>query len=139
MEPFDDPVLGHLVWNVQFNEWQGEFVTPEGLRVEISVDCDRGAVPVATREAFTWLCANEYPLRLQVADEMLNLANDWRNANEDILSAERFAGRVTLGGASFGDDGQAHLTYDDGDMFGGHGIAATLTTDRVIEHAHIFG
>lgn len=139
MEPFDDPVLGRLVWNERFNEWQGELVTPAGTRVEISVDCERGAVPTAVREAFAWLSANEYALRVLLAEQMFEMANDWRNENEEEITASSFAGRVTLDGASFGDDGQTHLTYYDGDMFGGHGIAATLTAEREVEDAHIFG
>jgi hypothetical protein len=139
MEPFDDPVLGRLVWNAEFNEWKCEWVTVEGARAEISVDCPRGAVPVAMREAFAWLAANEYALRLQLAEQMLEGANDWRNEDEAEITAASFAGRVTLSGATFSEDGRASLTYYDGDIFGSHGIAATLTTQRTIEDAYIFG
>jgi hypothetical protein len=142
MEPFDDPTLGHLVWDATGNEWRAELVTTSGNKISISVDCDRDAVPTRTRESFVWLRDNERALRDQLAERMLELANDWRLGREPLepeITAESFAERVELCDASLGDDGAIILTYSDGEMFGRHAVVVNVSADRVMGDADLWG
>jgi hypothetical protein len=141
MEPFDDPVLGRFVWDARGNEWQGELITPDGVRIAIAIDCDREAISLADREAFVWLSSNERALRDQLAEQMLELAEDWRGGRDEEepeITKESFAARVELIRAS-AHAGGFFLDYRDGGMFGGHVIDVYVRPDGTMDDPGLTG
>jgi hypothetical protein len=70
---------------------------------------------------------------------MLKLYNDaWRDEDEPITEAE-FMRRTELMRIGFEDDGSLLLSYDNGDMFGGHVIDGFFAADRSFRDAHLIG
>jgi hypothetical protein len=141
MEPLEDPVMGRLVWNDEFNEWQGELVTSSGVAVELSVEAadQPASITEAARNTFAWLAENEAALRGELAERMLENALSWRQEGEPAITRGSFAERVELTHASLGADGEMHLSYSDDEMFGGHLIAAPVGADRVMGNPHLVG
>ncbi|MBW8347862.1 DUF2262 domain-containing protein [Bacillus sp. IITD106] len=80
----------------------------------------------------------ESPLRQQIAEELLVVHNDEWNEGEVITSKE-FAERIRLNTISFFDDGSIDAYFDDGDLFWGHTILASLNKEIKLEHVNVIG
>ena len=66
-------------------------------------------------------------LRAYAAGHMLDTANDWLgDADEEPITAEQFADRITLSELAFRNDGSIEAYYDDGDIFWGHCIIVRM-------------
>lgn len=79
-------------------------------------------------------------LRAYAAGHMLDTANDWLgNADEEPITAEQFADRITLSELAFRNDGSIEAYYDDGDIFWGHCIIVRMDKNGNIEDAEIAG
>ena len=142
MEPFDDPVLGHVEWNERFGHWFARIVLPDGAAVDFDIEDELNDVLPVARAAFTFVSANEAALREQLAEQMLETANDWRLGREPIepeITVASFAARVKLAGVSLADDGGFTLTYSDGEMFGGHAIVVSVGANRVMGDPDLWG
>ena len=71
---------------------------------------------------------------------MLDTANDWLgDADEEPITAEQFADRITLSELAFRNDGSIEAYYDDGDIFWGHCIIVRMDKNGNIEDAEIAG
>lgn len=71
---------------------------------------------------------------------MLDLANDWLdNDDQDPITSDVFAKRITMGELAFRNDGSIEVYYDDDDIFWGHCIIAHIDADGNLIDADIAG
>jgi hypothetical protein len=102
-------------------------------------DGDLSAGLQGAREGLAWLRQNEEHARRCVARKMAKIYNDnWRDEDEPITE-EEFVHRTELMRIGFEDDGSLLLSYDNGDMFGGHVIDALFDADRSFRNANLIG
>lgn len=79
-------------------------------------------------------------LRAYAAGHMLDTANDWLgDADEEPITADQFADRITLSGLAFRNDGSIEAYYDDGDIFWGHCIIVRMDKNGAVKDAEIAG
>ena len=84
--------------------------------------------------------AQKSGVRAYAAGHMLDTANDWLgDADEEPITAEQFADRITLSELAFRNDGSIEAYYDDGDIFWGHCIIVRMDKNGNIEDAEIAG
>jgi hypothetical protein len=70
---------------------------------------------------------------------MLEVYNDaWRDEDEPI-SEDEFLSRLELMRIGFEEDGSLLLSYDAGDMFGGHVVDAAFGPDRSFQGTGLIG
>ncbi|VTR99857.1 DUF2262 domain-containing protein [Tuwongella immobilis] len=140
-----DPELGTLDWDDQLQYWRNEdFPLSERGTISLSLSPssdDDHAPPrcesllALLRSSIAWVRRHEPDLRLAVALRMIDLYNEtWREDEFDPtpINAETFADRIHLTSLDVDAEGELTLYFDDGDieMFGGHSIVATLSTDH---------
>ena len=81
-----------------------------------------------------------YKIRPYAAAHMLDTANDWLgDADEEPITAEQFADRITLSELAFRNDGSIEAYYDDGDIFWGHCIIVRMDKNGTVKDAEIAG
>src|SRR5437868_866903 len=104
-EPFEDPVLGAVVWNGPRNWWDFTVTLPSGSSVHGIVDpsdhglLDGGRGIDEIRERVRWVIDNEAGVRHRVAEA---LYPGWRsNWEGEIRTFEEFRDAVSLNGMSF--------------------------------------
>ncbi len=62
-----------------------------------------------------------------ISEHLLDGANDWLdNDDQDLITADIFAKRITMGELAFRNDGTIEVYYDDDDIFWGHCIIANI-------------
>jgi len=109
-----------------------------GLRIDdyaFTLDVDEGSDESCTvaLEAFNKIDNfKEFEQRIStyISETLLDLANDWLdNDDQDPITAEIFAKRITMGELAFRNDGTIEVYYDDDDIFWGHCIIANIDAD----------
>lgn len=78
-------------------------------------------------------------LRVFAAEKLTDLANDWQDDEDSVITEESFAKRITIGELSIAPDGYLTLYFDDDDMFYGHSIEITADINGEISDANIVG
>jgi hypothetical protein len=140
--PIEDPVLGRLTWDDNFDWWEAQIELKPGLTIDAHVELgsaqDDVAAVAAGREFIRWLRQHEPAARRFAAAELLDTHNDCWNDGKPI-SARTFAGRMTLESVGITPGGGASLYYHDGDLFWGHCIIVTVGKDREFSDATIAG
>lgn len=82
----------------------------------------------------------EQRISTYISETLLDLANDWLdNDDQDPITAEIFAKRITMGELAFRNDGTIEVYYDDDDIFWGHCIIANIDAEGNPVHADIAG
>ena len=82
----------------------------------------------------------EQRISTYISETLLDLANDWLdNDDQDPITAEIFAKRITMGELVFRNDGTIEVYYDDDDIFWGHCIIANIDADGNPVSADIAG
>src|SRR3954467_6162761 len=118
-------VFGRLEWDPQLGCWRGGIDWPPGLHTEVAVWHPGEDVVAGLRtagEGLSWLHYQEEHARRLVAAAMLEVYNDaWRGDEEEIVEDD-LLGRLELAWVGFEEDGSLLLSYDAGEMFGGHFI-----------------
>ena len=72
----------------------------------------------------------EQRISAYISEHLLELANDWLdNDDQDPITADVFAKRITMGELAFRNDGTIEVYYDDDDIFWGHCIIANIDAD----------
>jgi len=141
-KPFVDPVLGTLTWNDNLDWWDARLELRPGLAISVHVAPGAGeddATAVATGRRFIdWLRSHEPDACRFAATKLLNTHNSSWN-DEEPISAQAFAERMTLDAVGIDPEGSASLYYDDGDLFWGHCILVSVTKDREFAGANIAG
>jgi len=138
----NDAMFGVLNWDDGLNCWLGGIDWPPGLHTEVAIwqpGDDAAAGRRMAGEGLVWLKANEEYARRCVARQMVEVYNDvWRD-EEDPISEDEFISRTELVRIAFWDDGSLLLSYDGGDMFGGHIIDGDFGADRSFRGANLVG
>ena len=138
----NDSVLGKLEWDERL-EWWSSFVAlapDHEIRVAFHGK-ELEAVLEARRNAFVHLRDQEPELRAMIATQMLEMAEDWRDEDEepDPITLESFVNRVKLESIVFDEDGSAELYYFDDNIFAAHTIMASVNADGKLERTTIAG
>jgi hypothetical protein len=137
-----EEVLGPLEWDDQLCCWLGGIDWPAGLYTELAVWCPDGDVRAGLRQArdgLSWVEANEEHARRCVAGAMCNVWNlAWRGDDEP-MSEDEFIECIEVVRIGFIEDGSLLLTYDPGDLFGGHVVDGEFNPGRAFEGAHLVG
>jgi hypothetical protein len=140
-EAFFNDVFGRLTWDHELGCWLGGIDWPPGHHTEVAIGQpeDLAAALGMAREGLEWLRANEVYARRCVAGEMLGVCNKaWRDA-EGPITADEFVRRLELVRVGFEEDGSLLLSYDSGEMFGGHVLDAEFGPDRAFRGATLVG
>ena len=131
-DPFDDPVMGHVIFDTKENEWQ--FRIPiSGNAVRATIVPEDHDLPLAeqgldeSREFVTWIRDNEPSIRQHITDQMFDgWMNGWYDEEFDTVSTpDGFKDAISLSGFSV-EDRIAILCYKDGELFGGHSIVLSV-------------
>ena len=142
--PVESAVLGTVMWNDDMTVWQGKVLLAPEQIVSIMLEPQEsdGDQTIARGEALIqWVKGNEADARAYAADEMTDLAEDWRDEDEeaDEITPEAFADRITLSEISLGSDGSAMLWYNDDNIFAGHVVVVSVNADRQFTEAQMMG
>ncbi|HJZ56839.1 MAG TPA: DUF2262 domain-containing protein [Gemmataceae bacterium] len=126
--PINDPTLGHLAWDKEFNWWTGAVELQPGQRVGLTVEADpaapdqRQAVALA-RKWLDRLRENELDYTRWTAEHLL----DVRWNKEQPMTLDDIIGLIELGSVECFPDGTANILWEDEDvLFFGHGILTNL-------------
>ncbi|HZY90391.1 MAG TPA: DUF2262 domain-containing protein [Gemmataceae bacterium] len=138
---FFNDVFGRLEWDSQLGGWLGGIDWPPGLHTEVAIwlpgDDLAGGLRMAG-EGLEWLQAHEGQARRCVAEEMLEVYKDWQDAEGPLTTAELFR-HLELVRIGLEEDGSLLLTYDAGELFGGHVVDAEFGPDRSFRGADLVG
>lgn len=140
--PRESPVFGTVTYNDNYNQWEAAFALSPDQTVIINLlgDDPDQMLPVGETLA-AWTQAHEPEIRAYAATELIDLAEDWRDEDEEPtpLTLEAFADRITLQSLSVAPDGDTTFWYEDGDLFAGHVIVVSLNTNHEFTDAQIMG
>jgi uncharacterized protein (TIGR03067 family) len=140
-QPIDDPVIGRLIWDDNFDSWDTRIQLGSGDQIDCHIEPGNRSdetVVEAGREAIDWLRLNEANARRYAAQELLDTHNDsWNDG--DAISSETFAGRMSLESIAVDSSGGIELYYNDGELFCGHCIIVSVTESREFKHASFAG
>ncbi len=137
-------ILGDLEWNDQLGWWEGEVALTAEQTIGITVspesgEADRDLALDAIAQALIDLQQRERAIRYEVAASLLELYNDvWREQTSP-LATSALARQMRLTGLTMWEDLTGELFYDDGGLFAGHTIIASLSADGSLEDATIAG
>lgn len=141
-EAIYNDVFGRLTWDGRLGCWLGGIDWPPGRHTEVAIwhpDNDVAAGLRMAREGLDWLQSHEEHARRCVAREMLGVYNDaWRDEPEPITE-EEFLRRIELVRVAFAEDGSLLLSYDGGELFGGHVIDGDFGADGSFRGAGLVG
>jgi hypothetical protein len=141
-EAIYNDVFGRLTWDGRQGCWLGGIDWPLGSHTEVAIwhaGTDVAAGLRTAAESLDWLMSHERYARRCVAEEMLEVYNhDWRDEPEPITE-EDLVRRIELVRVAFGEDGSLLLTYDAGEMFGGHVLDGEFGADRSFRGAGLVG
>ena len=140
LQPFDDPILGHVVWNQERDLWDSTVRLESGASFACSITPEDYRIPLQQQGldeikiSIEWLINNEPLLRQRVAEAMFDWWQEtWYDDEIDTVSSPKeFAETITLEGVNVYEDRQTHVHFRDGDLMGGHGIALTIDSSGAI-------
>ena len=110
-----------------------------------TLDVDEGSdesctVALATFNTIDNFKAFEQRISTYISETLLELANYWLdNDDQDPITSDVFAKRITMGELAFRNDGTIEVYYDDDDIFWGHCIIAHIDADGNPTDADIAG
>ncbi len=142
MDNVQDAVFGELEWDDTYDWWRSELEIAPGHSVEVSIfGRDLDAVLDNRRAMFVRIRDAEPALRAAIAQKMLELAEDWRDEDEqpEPITLESFARRIKLTSILMHTDDNTELFYSDDEIFLGHVVLANLGSDAQLEDATIAG
>ena len=133
LETYTDPVLGILEWQPKYEWWFQQRKLASGRQLDVIIDSghvDRHVFLSRAAELVEWALQNErHALADAVREELLDLYNDvWRNEDESKLDADEFVSRLEWQLLHLSDSPlvPVELSYEAGEMFGGHGVTVQL-------------
>ncbi|WP_051506897.1 DUF2262 domain-containing protein [Saccharibacillus sacchari] len=86
------------------------------------------------------LASLDLAARRYAAEQLLEVKNDsWLDENEEELTEDDFAGRMTLESLTLDEDEEMTLWYEDGDLFWGHSICVRRSADGEWMSAEMMG
>lgn len=125
-------------------ECYGGTVELDDSVVEVLVAGDQGADEDALArrigEVLKWVSSDRRSILEYVVENLLELKNEsWVDDDEESVTAEEFAKRLTLESVSLERDGSIELSFDDGDLFWGHLVVVRADGDRHLNYVDISG
>ena len=142
MDNVQDAVFGKLEWDDAYDWWLCELEIAPGHSIEVSIfGRDLDAVLDTRRALFVRIRDTEPALRAAIAQKMLDLAEDWRDQEEqpEPITLESFAERIRLTSVLMHTDDNTELYYNDDEIFLGHVVLANLGSDAQLEDVTIAG
>jgi hypothetical protein len=142
MDKIQDAVFGKLEWDDTVDWWLSELEISPGHSVKVSIfGRDLDAVLGARRAMFVHIRETESQLRAAIAAKMLELAEQWRDEEEEPepITLESLTKRMKLTNIVMFEGQTIELYYDDNDIFLGHVILANLGANGQLEDANIAG
>lgn len=133
---------GKLTLDRRINWFQGK-TKWNGKRVEILFEADADLhidSQLATADKLfsksdKWgQAVNDFAIQ-----ELLDLANDWRDEDTKPITANQFLKRMRLKSISIQEDGRFEFWHDDGDLFAGHSIQVRGSLKEGLKFADIPG
>ena len=135
-DSFEDAVLGPVVFDRESKEWR--FTVPiRGREVRGTIFPHDYRRPIAEpalaeiRECVGWVRDNEPSIRDYITGRMFdNWMSGWYDEETDVVNTpEGFREAIYLPGFFvYEKERAATLCYDDGGLFGGHGIMLTVAS-----------
>ncbi len=142
-QPIDDEVLGHLVYNDEYNWYESEIFKeglPLAVKVEVGEDGDAKIALERAKAIFANFDHYAEAAKTHAVDQLLTLKNDsWLDEDEDPVNPNRFKARMILEELFFSRDGDVIFYHDDGDLFWGHAIEIGMNGADIFDHADIPG
>ncbi len=142
MDKIQDAVFGELEWDDTVDWWRSELEIAPGHSIKVSIfGRDLDAVLETRHALYQRIRDTEPQLRAAIAAMMLELAEEWRDEDEepDPITLESFTKRMKLTDILMHSDETAELYYSDDDIFLGHVILANLDANGLIVDATIAG
>jgi hypothetical protein len=142
VDKIQDAVFGELEWDDTYDWWLSELEIAPGHSIEVSIfGRDLDAVLETRRAMFVRIRDTEPELRAAIAAKMLELAEHWRDEDEDPdpITLESFTKRMKMTSILMHTDQLTELFYDDDDIFAGHVILANIDANGLLEDANIAG
>ena len=140
-----DKMLGEFTLNKDFEmfkgkiEWQGKNIS---VHLEVNID-SKGSWTKAMnvlRALFEQQKLKDLEFRTFAAEQLTNLANDWREDEETVeISQKDFAERISLSELSVSSGGSFTAYYDDDDMFASHAVTVYGSIKKGLKSATIEG
>ena len=130
--------LGELRYNSELEWYEGRVPFQESLiSISLSTD-DQGDVTSSLERAVEVTASMETyaeKARGYAAERLLGLKNEsWLDEGEAQVTADQFERLMKLESIVFESDGGATFYHDDGDLFWGHSIQVTMSSeDRFID------
>lgn len=118
-------------------DWLG---TPKEILLDKDSDSDTAEKALRTLHLFLdnaekW----DKILRDYAAQQLTELANDWRQEDDPEITEEEFSKRIGIPKFHINDEGSFEAEYEDDDMFGGHWVVVYGDEDGTLKEAKIEG
>ncbi len=137
-----DAILGELIWNDQIGYYCATVERDGATSLDVNLtdfEEDVTRIPLAA-QAFSRIMVREDAIRLSGAQSLLGMYNnEWRDDEDDELTAQEFAEHITLEAIFIYGDLSAELYYNDGDLFAGHVVSVHLDQAQNVESTTIAG
>ncbi|MCZ8519750.1 MULTISPECIES: DUF2262 domain-containing protein [Paenibacillus] len=142
---YHDEILGPFELDKSIDLFEKE-VQFDGGRVELYFEwqSDENQMKLALQTAYSLFGDQEgwnKRLKAYAADELLDLANDWLEQDDEPqyeeITQEIFINSIKIWTISVYPEGNFTVYYSDGDLFGGHSICVTGNISGELESAHI--
>ncbi|MBW4618837.1 MAG: DUF2262 domain-containing protein [Cyanosarcina radialis HA8281-LM2] len=136
--------LGYFIWDDEYDWWSCEIEIFPGQIVGLSVDpeepeeIEESVVFELASRTLALIRASEINLRDRAAERLLETHNTSWNRDAPI-DRQEFIDRMTLEDITIYANGRANLSYDDGDLFGGHAIVINIDPNGSFENVSLFG
>jgi len=135
---------GTLTLVRRFGVYEGE-INRAGFEFSLNLDADEidsinADIALGVLESMSDLREWDRKARRYAAESLLESANDWRDENEPVITAEDFARRIEGSPSlSVSRDGEIQFVYSDDDIFNGHWIVVSGTAAEGFDRADIEG
>lgn len=130
-----DHQLGDLRWDSRFNWWEGLLALPDGKSFTLYIESaskDDQSLTDESRHTATMIARSDQVIRKFAADRLLQIHNEsWNDG--DPIDEEEFMSRMSPSGVTFFADGDAEMSYFDGDIFWGHYIEVRYRDGKFTE------
>jgi hypothetical protein len=134
--------FGELVLNRRLNWFEGSGMWLDD-EIDVSFECGDNLDIRNQLELADLMFSQQHECSKRVNDfaleKKLDLANEWREAGVEPISADEFLARMSLNSISFKNDGSFDFWHSDGDLFYGHAIQISGSLADGLTHADIPG
>lgn len=140
---FDDDRLGRLKWDANLEWWETSYDFGEDRPAELHISGPRAAGADLFKRVGD--VANRLKRALNkvkkfAADRLVDLKNDsWLGEDEARVGSKQFASRLSVQSVGVRENGRVEVYFNDGDLFWGHSIIVSLTSDLKPTSADIAG